>query len=70
MSRPPTNADSEKMKFLLNKLEDGTLDKDEAKELKQLLQGEMQRVSDEDDKKRRDDLQVLITVLDSFISSV
>jgi CRISPR/Cas system CSM-associated protein Csm2 small subunit len=70
MSRLPTNADSEKMKFLLNKLEDGTLDKDEAEELKQLLQREMQRVSDEDDKKRRDDLQVLITVLDSFISSV
>jgi hypothetical protein len=34
MSSLPANADSEMMKFLLNKLEDGTLDKDGAKELK------------------------------------
>lgn len=68
MSSLPANADSEMMKFLLNKLEDGTLDKDGAKELKPLLEEEMERASDMEDKKRRDDLQVLIAILDSYVA--
>ena len=68
-SLPIKNTDRERMDLLLNRLEDGTLDRDTARdELRPLLQTEMKRAYEKGNYDRGDDLQLLIDTLDSYIS--
>jgi hypothetical protein len=69
MSSVPINTDRERMNFLLQRLESGTLDRDTARdELIPLLKAEMQRANKKGDFDREDDLQLLIDMLDSYIA--
>jgi hypothetical protein len=70
MSSVPINLDSEKMKLLLKRLEEGTLDKESARELRPLLQKEVQRLYNIGDYEQGDDLQLLADILDRYIAGI
>ena len=68
MSNLPINNDFEKIKKLLEMLENRTLDREEIRrELKPLLQKQILRLHEMGDSKCEDDLQQFVLVLDNYI---
>jgi len=68
MSSLPINTDKEKMHLLLERLENRTLDREMAKDLKPLLQKELQKAIQKGNIDREYDLRLLIDMLDSYIA--
>jgi hypothetical protein len=68
MSGIPINLDREKFNFLLQKLEQGMFDRDAVRELKPLLQAEIEEARRKGKFDRADDLSLLMDILNSYAS--